>query len=939
MILEMESYNCMYLHRTNRYMYVISRCSKSGQAPLYTSTRLPLQNASPPPDLHSTMTPSDFIINDSEGESDGAIHFEEPPIQLEPALIAPAAPPHLVSSYGTNGYQNVPASGGISSSFPHRLSREWKLLEANCFAAVFPELRQKAIDEAQAALLSTPTQTDPRNSKVAAQRRQTAYGRLEGVEQDIYAFDASEDDSHPNSGGKKRKRPLSENKAGRTKKKDDDDGYEEVVSLSKKKPIKRAKSTGGGMSVLDLLNDTSEDDWRPNSFTLPKSGRKSTRGNTVNTDLLPPLPKPKRKPRETVKTTAYHEPQQFDGSLSLGFSHSDNPSNPRSAEIQVAATGTTSHTATSTFMIDLTHDELVLQNERRAEYDAVSPGLSTAESPQGILTTNAGGIYGTPDLCSTIPDPPYDPNLPPSQIAAHIAAYCHIPEPHPLAPPSVASDSPLSSLENSPAKPAKKISKQKKRAATDQHLGLAFVPEGDPDFGSFPIASEWRAAKGKARQGMAQATYAGRAKTLNAVDLFAAGNDGGSEVDDVWTGGGKSAAKRKKPAAKRRKSAANDDGSLGGETGAQKAKPKRRKSKAIETLIIGDTEDELSGGSRNKDLRPQGIIQVAATASAESLLNPQVKVNPNTDQKNRTSEDEPYDAVAVSNSPQVGMNNGDRLVLEEYKPPGHGIGVKKVHRWGRPKFLDEPIDGDDSLTPGAAGGPYAADPTTTAAPIPLVIVVEQEPELLPELAKPTKKAIPPAKRRRSKKDESEEEDWTGDPELTKKPAAKKETKAKTPRVSKKAAAAAAKEAKEQKEKPQPLYQTIKDSGDEDEYLEPTAIIAEPELEKIINVPELAKNSTKISGKKEAKPKKAMKAVATSKETVSDTDESGEKRNSTPAPQPKPETSKEEPQTPSKKLAEKIRKTPHSPINKGPVKFRVGLSRRAHIEPLLKIIRK
>lgn len=801
---------------------------------------------------------------------------------------------------------------------------------------MFPELRQKAIDEAHAALLSTPTQTDPRNSKV--KRRQTAYGRLEGgVEQDIYAFDVSENDFHPGSGSKKRKRPASENKAGRTKKNDDDDGYEEEAKSNKKKPIKRAKSTGGGMSVLDLLNDTSEDDWRPNVSKLPESGRKSTRGNTVDTDLLPPLPKPKRKPRETTKTTAHHELQQFDGNLSLGFIHSDNPSNPHSAEIQVVATEPTSHTAANTFMIDLTHDELVLQNERRAEYDAVSPGLSTAESPQGILTTNAGGIYGTPDLCSTIPDPPYDPNLPPSQIAVHIAAYCHIPEP--LAPPSVASDSPLSSLENSPAKPAKKIPKQKKRAATDQHLGSAFVPEGDHGFGNFPIASEWRAAKGKARQ----ATYAGRAKTLNAVDLFTAGNDGGSEVDDVWTGSGKSAAKRRKPAAKRRKSAVNDDGGLGAETGAQKAKPKRKKSKAIETLIIGDTEDELSSGSRKEGLRPQGVIQVAATASAESLLNPQVEINPSTDQKNRISEDEPYDTVAASNPPQVGMDNGDRLALEEYRPPGHGIGVKKVHRWGRPKFLDEPIDGGgSSLTPGAVGGPTATDSTTTDLPAPnplVVIVVEQEPELVPEPAKSTKKTIPSAKRRKSKKDESEEEDWTGDHESTKKPAAKKEAKAKTPRVTKKAAATAAREAKEQKEKPQPLYQTIKDSDDEDGYLEPTAIIAESELEKTIPAPELAKNSTKIPGKKEAKPKKGTKAVATSKETVSDTDDEGERRNSTPVPQPKPETSKEEPQTPSKKLPEKIRKTPHSPINKGPVKFRVGLSRRAHIEPLLKIIRK
>lgn len=804
---------------------------------------------------------------------------------------------------------------------------------------MFSELRQKAIDEAHAALLSTPTQTDPSNSKVTAKRRQTAHGRLEGsVEQDIYAFNASDDDFHFSSESKKRKRPLPENKATRTKMNDGGDGYEEDARSSKKKPIKRAKSMGG-MSVLDLLNDTSEDDWHPNTSKLPTSGRKSTRGNTVSTDLLPPLPKPKRKPRETAKTTAYHDPQ-FDGNLSLGFS--DDRSNTRSTEIQVAATESTSYTAASTFMIDLTHNELVLQNERRAEYHALSPDLSNTELLQDIPGTNTGGIYGTPDLHSTIPDPPYDPNLPPSQIAPHLAAYSHIPESHSLAPLSVASDSPLSSLENSPAKPAKKP-KQRKRAATDQHLGLTFVPEHG--FGNFPIASEWRAAKGKARQGMAQATYAGRAKTSNAIDLFAADNDEGSEVDDIWTANGKAAAKKKKPAAKRQKITVNGGDGLGAEIGAQKAKPKRRKSKAIETVIIGDTEDELSGGSRKEDLRPQGIVQVAATASAESLLNPQVNIKLNTDGKSKTSEGEPCDTIAASNSPHVGIDNSNQSASQEHRPSDHRAGVTKVHRWGRPKFLDEPINMDDSsLKLGMVDGTTATDTTAidqSSVLDPLVIVVEQEPGLLPEPAKSTNKAIL-AKRRKSKKDESEEEDWTGDLGPTRKPVTKKEVKAKTPRVTKKAAAAAAKEAKEQKEKHQLLYEAIKGSGDEEEDLEPTAIIAEPELEKQIPVPEPAKNGTKkVAGKKEAKPKKTAKVITTSKETVYDTDdeEDENKKDSTPVPQSKPETAKEEPQTPSKKLAEKAKKTLHSPINKGPVKFRVGLSRRAHIEPLLKIIRK
>lgn len=826
-------------------------------------------------------------------------------------------------------------------------------MKTNPVSAVPPELRQKAIDEAHAALLSSPTQTDPGNSKATAtaKRRQTAHGKLEGSgEQDIYAFNASDDaDFHPSSDSKKRKRPSSENKAVRIKPNNDDDDYEEGTGSSRKKPARRAKSAGD-MSVLDLLDNTSEDDWRPNASRPPTSGKKSTRGNTVGSDLLPPLPKPKRKPRESAKTA----PQQFDGNLSLGFE----PSNTRSAEIQVAATEPTSHTAASTFVIDLTHDELVLRNERRAEYDALSPALSAAESLQEFSTTNRGGVYNTPDLYSTIPDPPYNPNLPPSQIAAHLAAYAHVPESHPLAPPSVASDSPLSSLENTPVKSVKKKPTQKKRAATDQNLGLNFSPEGDHGFGSFPIASEWRAAKGKARQGMAQATYAGRAKTSNAVDLLAVGNDGGSELDDIWNGDGKATAKKKKPGVKKRKSTASNDADLGVETKAQKAKPKRRKSKAIEALVIGDTEDELSGGSKKRDISPHGVIQVAATASTESLLNPhaiiqvaatasaesppnpQVSVKPNTNQKSKILED---DTITINNSPHDRTGNGNQLVAEEYKPPAHGTKVKKVHRWGRPKFLDEPVGGDNvPLTSGVVDGASAAGNAGAdqpAAPNPPVSV-ESEPELLLEPLKPAKKEIPAAKRRKSKKDESEEEDWTGDPEPARKPASKKETKAKTPRVTKKDAAAAAREAREQKEKPQLQYETIEDSGDESEDLAPTAIIVDPEPAKQIPAPEpTKKGAKKMPAKKAAKPKKAAKVIATSKETVSDTDEDEKKDTSTLVPESKPETPKEEPQTPSKKLVEKVRKTPHSPINKGPVKFRVGLSRRAHIEPLLKIIRK
>lgn len=102
----------MFLHRffVTNYGYCstisMSRYGKASMHHLNASS--PPKRVSPP-DFHSAMTSSNpnFIINDSEGESDGAIHGE--PAQIEPP-VAPAAPP--VSSYEPNGYQTVPASNG-----------------------------------------------------------------------------------------------------------------------------------------------------------------------------------------------------------------------------------------------------------------------------------------------------------------------------------------------------------------------------------------------------------------------------------------------------------------------------------------------------------------------------------------------------------------------------------------------------------------------------------------------------------------------------------------------------------------------------------------------------------------------------------------------------------------------------------------------------------
>ncbi|KAH0605362.1 uncharacterized protein H6S33_004584 [Morchella sextelata] len=818
------------------------------------------------------MSNPNFIVHDSEAESDDAIP-DEPPQgwQLQPAAEAPFL------SESTN-----PASTD--------------------------EIQRGGIDKAHAALLSTgavapQTPVDPHSERTKAKRRQTTDGRLE---KDIYAFNASEEDedARPN----KRKRQLPAEKKNKTTFNRDD--YEAVSDYddgkkkpsSKKKPAKRAKSTGG-MSIIDL--NESEDDWRPSLAKTPTSGRKSTRNNTHEVDLLPPLPKPKRKPKESPRITATSTTGlEFDGDLTLNFN--------RSTEFQVAGTEGPAPPTPHNFMVDLSKDHLVLPEERRAEYDPVPVLYSSTELPEN---PPGNGAYGTPDLLSTIPDPPYDPpllstipdppydpsllstipdppydpSLRPSQIG-----FQHLDPPHaaPLAAVSAPSDSTLSSLQNSPPQdkpPTKKAKNDKKRAATDQNLDFT----ADNGFGVFPIASEWRAAKGKARQGMSQA--APRRKTMNDLDPE-------SGDDDTWAGEVKNTKKRK-PVAKKRKSAVVEEGG-GVEVQKQKAKAKRSKSKPIETVTISDSEDELAV---HPAVRRSVTVQVSGTSSPKDAA--AIMVGTKTDVTTNPGE-EFSGSIAVTNSLPSVEPSEDQLVP---KP-------KKVHKWQMLK--KQAVTGSNE-----SGSPLSSIsvmnmndaplPPPSSPPVPVPIEPKEDPE-------PKKKL--PAQRRKSRKEDSDEEGWDGD--LEPKKNQKKETKPKAPRVTKKAAAAA------REEKARLSNEMVKDSDDDGENVQ--------DLPPVEPVKAPTKKEPKISRAAAAKAKREKERIEAEVEETADEEDGEKKEEATPPPLPpqQPPKLKTQPETPSKKPAEKGKsKTLHSPINKGPVKFRVGLSRRAHIEPLLKIIRK
>lgn len=701
-----------------------------------------------------------------------------------------------------------------------------------------------------------------------------------------------DEDAHPN----KRKRPLPAEKKNKTifnrddyeATSDYDDGKKKPSS--KKKPAKRAKSTGG-MSIIDS-NESEEDDWRPSMAKTPTLGRKSTRNNTHEVDLLPPLPKPKRKPKESPRITPTSTTGlEFDGDLTLNFN--------RSTEFQVTGTEGPAPPTPHKFMVDLSKDHLVLPEERRAEYDPVPVLYSSTELPEN---PPGNGAYGTPDLLSTIPDPPYDPpllstipdppydpSLRPSQIG-----FQHLDPPHvaPLAALSVPSDSTLSSLQNSPPQdkpPAKKAKNGKKRAATDQNLDFT----ADNGFGAFPIASEWRAAKGKARQGMSQA--APRRKTMNDLDPES-GDD-----DDAWTGEVKN-TKKKKPVAKKRKSAVvEEDGGV--EVQKQKAKAKRSKSKPIETVTISDSEDELAV---HPAVRRSATVQVSGTTSPKDAA--AIMVGTKTDVTTNTG-DEFSGSIAVTNSLPSVEPSEDQLMP---KP-------KKVHKWQMLK--KQAVTGSNE-----SGSPLsfisvmnmndAPPPPPSSPPVPVPVEPKENPE-------PKKKL--PAQRRKSRKEDSDEEDWDGD--LEPKKNQKKEAKPKAPCVTKRAVVARV-------EKAQLSNEMVKDSDDDGENVEDLAPV-----EPVKKAP--TKKEPKLSRAAAAKAKREKKRRDAEAEETAD-EEDGKKEATPPPPSPSPQPLlkvETQPETPSKPAEKGKSKTLHSPINKGPVKFRVGLSRRAHIEPLLKIIRK
>jgi len=326
------------------------------------------------------------------------------------------------------------------------------------------ELRQKAINAAVNVLVA-PSYISPPQNEQDSHLTIDIFPAMPGevpTGGDVYDFRIVDDDdidvtapTTTKSATKKRKRAktaigILPDYSG--------SDYEETTRPTKRKNTKQPKQQRSKTMPFAAVSIESDDVFSPNSKAQPaaRNGRKSTRSNTGDQDLLPLLPKPRRK-KDLAKELA------------------DFLSAPAPDEVKIDAEGGEGGAANQApgvsprrpFVIDMTHDDLALPIEKKEEYQPIAH--------YAIDTT-----MGTPVLDSTIPDPPelyQSATDGPAQLT---------PE-HPP-PESMISPTP-------PPQPTSKG----RRAKTDIYVGVGSGLDSD---GGIRIASEWRAAKGKGRQNL-----------------------------------------------------------------------------------------------------------------------------------------------------------------------------------------------------------------------------------------------------------------------------------------------------------------------------------------------------------------------------------------------------------------------------------------------------
>ncbi|KAL7266763.1 hypothetical protein RUND412_010672 [Rhizina undulata] len=664
----------------------------------------------------------------------------------------------------------------------------------------------------------------------------------------------------------------------------DSDFGESEAKGRKRHDSAQKKRTQSAMAKLGE-EKSSENDWRQGeSSVLDAAGkRKATRSNTNTGDLAPLLPKKTRKPQRTSNSTTEEisllEPFS---AANVDQAHANRP------EDRLKPPSSTLHAPL--FMVDLTHDHIAFPSQKKAEYNVIS---SEPTSTATHLSMNPS--HGSFTLESTFQDPPgiYPTSPANKHLYQEPVSPALDPEPVVQIQPTEPENTESSLITTPP--PAKKT---KKRAKTDLGLGGA---EGDHTFGI--VASEWRAAKGKAKQNMS------RSKTFNDTEFA-------DETEDNWQEEFEPKPKQKKPPKKRKKP-------INGVPDGLQETPKQaetKKKRIIPAIILGSDDDgALDELSTQVD---PGVLQHGVgqgdeeNVDGENSYGPQpqriVKLNLNSDStKSELQTNDKHSRTKMSNmaarkksinfgvdeeSNQSGVDNIATNSPETHvKPPNPEIKIARSRK--RKPIGDNPENEDLQVHV------VTREPSSSLSPPPPEFdPVEESPKAK---AHPKKTAATKAKSgtgtrgRKKSKLEIDSEKYELDKENV-------------PEQSKDSAIGTEIEASTQLKKPQPKATRKKSAKVKTSEKPPvSAEIVEDEAEEKEEKAEVT--VTPEEGKKEyvQEKKEAPASIV----------------NPTPARKTSEPSSRKPSESSGKKFS--WQKTP----------YRVGLSRRANIEPLLRSVRK
>jgi hypothetical protein len=688
------------------------------------------------------------------------------------------------------------------------------------------ELRQRAISEAHQALIASSSPSKKSSPIKMAEK-----------EKDIYDFDFEDPPSPPpktTTAAKRRRTAIDEDGLAKKGKKDDDSDFEEPATKKKTK-----KTPARSKTMPEVFDLSSGDDYdpkpNPRAKAAPAKGKKATRSNTDQQELLPPMPKPKRQKRDLTK-----ELQDF---LPL-------PAEKKAASPQ------------KDFMVDMTHDNFVVPTEKRHEYESAH-----------VLDSDGASV-----LASTIPDPPefletVDPR---TGLSKNWEQFSPPADSSGFAPPPLGSSDASPAPSKPPSSPPLQPKAKKQRAKTDTTLIGEF--DSDASGGGIRIASEWRAAKAKGMQ--------------NLSDKQGQGSFVEGEIHSDG-GGRKTTVKKKTPQPKKKK-----------EQAAPKKKGKQAKNN--EVIIPEETFNNTIAVAEPTEPRNDMVDELLGPTPVPSPVKPNID-----SQKTIQSVDiTPLSLTAGHiEQPQLGptaepvssfLDNIGRMSraaadietksVEKPEAPKPTPAKRKRTKTAVEESADdyvEPEHSADEVVEVTAGKKKKPAAKTAAAKRKRTKTAEEK-YPVEDAEPPAKKVAVGKKGGKAKTNEAAVElEPEEDPVAISEPPAKKPAAA----LRKKVGRAKTKEA-----------------------------VMEPEPEKGPN--EESKEAPEDESKE--RPKNELKEEESKKEL-----QEGSKA---PSPLPPPHSKSPE----KAKESSKRGGTPHSPLRGGKIPYRVGLSKRARIEPLLSV---